>query len=297
MDVWAQYWLMDFGELFGNSFWQFKLNYFEEVPVVMRGGKINPSWTEWKITPDGKAQIERLMWSRAIRFSEDECQDMPEKVFIKKMYTPSKRQRKLLVEIDEGHYGDEAKMMMKRQVCSGFFYKTGEKIKDNPKLELLADLLGVMVEHDKVVIFHEFIEECRMIEDLLTKARIGFTSINGQHTDNFQRSKDFQNLPLLRVCIVNPKSGGQSINLHAARYAINFSNGYSVIDWKQKIKRIHRGEIKRKRIYYDLVGRNTIERSIYWGLRNNIDIFDGVMNGKYSYSDVVNGKVGEDDEL
>ena len=287
LDVWAQYWLMDRGDLFGSSFWSFKQTFFEPVEKYFYGNAI----TEWKITDQGRKDIERLMWSRAIRFAEDECNSLPEKVFIKKEYTLTQEQKRLYKEVTEG--SDEGKSNMKRQICSGFLYKQNKVLKKNPKLELLADLLGVMVERDKVVIFHEFIEECNMIEDLLKRARIDFVSLNGRQKSNAQNAKDFQNLPKIRVCIAHPKSGGQSINLHRARYCINFSNGHSIIDWKQKIKRIHRGEIKRKRIYYDLVGKNTCEVGLYWALKNNIDIFDSIMNGEFSFTDFDQGKIPE----
>lgn len=287
LDVWAQYYLLDFGETFGTSFWSFKKTYFEEKTEYYYGAPVS----NWEITDEGKANIERLMWRRAIRFTEDECQDLPPKVFIKKEYQLTKEQWKWYENVIKGD--TEGKLMAKRQICSGFLYREGKIFKDNPKLEMLADLLGIIVEKDKAVIFHEFIEEARMIEDLLKRAKIKSISLNGRQKNNFNNSKKFQTEESIRVCIAHPLSGGASINLHRARYCINFSNGYSVIDWKQKIKRIHRGEIKRKRIYYDLVGKGTVEVGMYWGLRNEINVFDSVMNGKLSFSDLAAGKIPE----
>ena len=285
LDVWAQYYLLDFGETFGTSFWGFKKTYFDEVKEYYYGQSIS----KWEITEEGKQNIERLMWRKAIRFTEDECQDLPPKVFIKKEYHLTKEQWDWYERISSGD--TEAKLMAKRQICSGFLYRENKSFKDNPKLELLADLLGIIVEKDKAVIFHEFIEEARMIEDLLKRAKIKSISLNGRQKNNFANSKKFQTSESIRVCIAHPLSGGASINLHRARYCINFSNGYSVIDWKQKIKRIHRGTIRRKRIYYDLVGHGTVEAGMYWGLRNDINVFDSVMNGKLSFSDLAAGRI------
>ena len=167
-----------------------------------------------------------------------------------------------------------------RQICSGYIIKTKKKYKQNPKLELLDELVTEIVEHDKVVIFHTFDFEYDFISSLLKKRSIKFTMINGRVKDKYANNKKFLDDASYRAIIVNIASGSASIDLQSARYAIFFNNARSVIDRKQAIKRIHRGKIKRTRFYYDLIGENTIERSLHKSLKEGVDLFDEVMDRK-----------------
>jgi SNF2 family DNA or RNA helicase len=92
-----------------------------------------------------------------------------------------------------------------------------------------------------------------------------------------------------RIMIAHPMSGGMSINLVAASYCVFFSNGYKVIDRKQCEKRIHRAGQKSERVfYYDLIGKDTIEKGILENLMNGLDSFDRILN-EQDLINMVNG--------
>jgi len=284
LDIWAQYYILDRGNTFGQSFYRFRQDHFENHKKYLknRGIEIN----NWKVTPEGKEHIMKMMYTSAIRYDESEVHDMPGKVFEVRKYRLSKEQRADYLDIIKSfddktrkQYGENASMIF-RQICSGFILRTKKIYKENPKLDLLQELVEEIVPHDKVVIFHAFDMEYDIISKLLRKLKVNFTEINGRVKDKYSNNKKFLTDENCRVMVANVASGSASIDLQSARYAIFFNNARSIIDRKQAIKRIHRGKIHRTRFYYDLIGENTIEMSLYRNLQNGVNLFDEVMDRK-----------------
>jgi SNF2 family DNA or RNA helicase len=295
LDLWSQYYIMDRGRTFGSSYYKYRREHFQEKKRFLRRQGIEIS--EWEVTPEGKQKIMDRMYTAAIRFDESEVHDMPGKVFETLHYHLSKEQRKDYMDIITGiesnkvrkKYGENQSMTF-RQICSGFILKTGKLYKQNPKMDVLEELVEGIVPNDKVVIFHEFDMENELIVKMLKRKKIKFTEINGHVKDKYKNNKRFQTDDRIRVIVCNTRSGSASIDLQAARYAIFFSNARSVIDRKQAIKRIHRGKIRRTRFYYDLVGRNTVENSLKNSLQSGVDLFDEVMDGK-RFLEIMKGQV------
>lgn len=294
LDIWAQYYLLDRGRTFGSSFYRFRQDNFENKKRYLksRGIEIN----NWVVTPEGKKYIMETMYTSAIRYDESEVHDMPGKVFEVRKYRLSKEQRDDYLNIIKSFsdaktkkkFGENATMTF-RQICSGFILRTGKVYKSNPKLELLQELVEGIIDRDKVVIFHEFDMEYNLISKLLKKLRVNFTEINGRVKNKYANNKKFLTDEKCRVMVANLSSGSASIDLQSARYAIFFNNARSVIDRKQAIKRIHRGKIERTRFYYDLIGENTVEQSLYRNLKSGVNLFDEVMDQK-RFLEIVQGE-------
>lgn len=293
LDIWAQYYIMDKGATFGANFWRFRQDFFQEKKKYLKSRGIEIS--KWSVTQEGKQEIMSRMYTRAIRYDESEVNDMPGKVFEIRKYKLSTEQRKDYLRVikglkeDKGKFG-ESNSMTFRQICSGFIIKTKKIYSQNPKLDLLEEMVEEIIEHDKVVIFHVFDLEYDMIWKMLKRKKINATAINGHIKDKYANNKKFLTDDKCRVMVANIASGSASIDLQSARYAIFYNNARSVIDRKQAIKRIHRGKIKRTRFYYDLIGENTVENSVYRSLKDGVDLFDEVMDRK-RFIQVMNGEV------
>jgi SNF2 family DNA or RNA helicase len=295
LDLWAQYYIMDRGKTFGNSYYRFRRQNFKEKTRFLKKRGIEIS--DWNVTPEGKNYIMHKMYTKAIRYDESEVHDMPGKVFEVLKYQLSKEQRADYLKIIKGMedskvqktFGENQSMTF-RQICSGFIIKANKIYKTNPKLDILESLIDSIVEKDKLVIFHEFNMEYDIISKLLKKKKVKFTMINGRVKDKYSNNKLFLDDDRYRVMVCNIKSGSASIDLQSARYAVFYSNARSVIDRKQAIKRIHRGAVKRTRFYYDLIGKATVEQSMYTSLKDGVDLFDEVM-GKKRFLDMMKGQV------
>lgn len=283
MDMWTQYYILDRGETFGDNFFLFRQKYFENRKMFVR--RLGFEIDNWSVTQFGKDEITRKMYSKAIRYDESEIKDMPKKNYNVIRYRLSSSQRKAYDRYanDDSKemrtaYG-ENKSMVFRQICSGFLLKNDLQFNENPKLDACIELVEQIQEFDKIVIFHFFDMEYQHIAKALKKKKIGFVAINGATKDSWAEQIAFRDNPKKRVAIINIKAGSASINLQTARYAFFYSNDPSIINRKQAIKRIHRGEIKRPRYYYDFIGIQTIENHMYNSLSKGISVFDEVMSG------------------
>lgn len=286
LDVWPQYFILDYGKTYLNSLSKYKRRYFEDK------GYWGPDWV---VTKEGKEEIRKRLFNKAIRYEESEVDDLPEKVYNVVKYDLVKSQSAAydeLVDNDE-IYGTEIKNKFTTfmQICSGFIIKSDTTFKSNPKLDLLKEIIQQAVESSKIVIFHEFILECIMIEDMLKKMKIKFNRLNSRVKNKNKEYKTFADDPEYKVMIAHPRSGGASINLVSAAYCAFFSNSGSIINRKQCEKRVHRAGQKSSRVfYYDFVARDTIEQSIRKSLGEGKELFDYMVDDK-SYKKIVRGKI------
>jgi len=275
LDVWAQYCLVDFGETYGNSFPRFKNAYFKDK------GWFGPKWV---VTESGKKVIESKLFSKAMRYNEDEVGELPAKVYRVGGFELSKEQRadylRLLKNLPVGKGDIVNKVMVFRQICSGFIKKDDFVYKDNPKLDLLKEIIEQALRSSKVVVFHEFVQEGKMIEAMLKRMGVKFNTLRGGVKDPHKEYTQFKEDDEYKVMVAHPLSGGASINLVAAAYCVFYSNGYRVINRKQCEKRIHRaGQTSGRVFYYDLVGKSTIESIMLANLQKGVDAFDRIIDG------------------
>ena len=277
LDVWAQYFLVDFGKTYNSSFITFKQAYFEDK------GYWGP---DWKVTKSGKKIIESKLFTKALRYNEDEVGELPDKVYRVANFELSKEQRadylKLVNNIPNGKVsGISNKVMVFRQICGGFIKKSNHIYKENPKLDMLREIIEQALRSSKVVVFHEFVQEGILIEGMLKTMKVKFNRLRGGVKDHHKEYTQFRDDPKYKVMVAHPLSGGASINLISAAYCVFYSNGYRVINRKQCEKRIHRaGQTAGRVFYYDLIGSGTIESLILANLKAGVDAFDTIIDGK-----------------
>lgn len=286
LGIWSQYFIADFGQTYGQRFSEFRSKYFKDK------GYFGP---DWKVTKEGRKAIEAKLFTRAIRYSEAEIKDMPPKVYRELKFNLSKEQQTKYDDAEnrEGEFNLlNNRSMIFRQICSGIIVSTDYVFDENPKLKLLHDLLESVADEHKVVVFHQFIMESVLILKLLKKMKLKYCTLNGSTKDKYTEYKRFETDNDSRVMVAHPLSGGASINLNVARYCVFFSNDHSPINRAQCEKRIHRGDIKESRFYYDLLANNSIEVSMHAALKRNIDLFSKAMDGK-RWKKVLKGELDE----
>lgn len=276
LDIWGQYYLVDFGKTFTSSFFKYRSAYFK---------KAAGPFGQWEIKPDTEEKIRNILYTKAIRYSEDEVDDLPPKVYREKKFNLSRDQRKeydLLVEGEstEATENVRSRSMAYRQIASGFILSSKYRFKKNPKLEALEDLVDSVADRHKMVIFTEFVESLNLITKMLKKKKIKFKTLSGETKDKHKEYTAFEKDPSIRIMVSNSRSGSASINLVSATYCIHYELPSSLIVYKQSLKRIHRGGQTKKCFFYVLMARNTIEASMYRNLKNNSDAFDRVVDFK-----------------
>lgn len=285
IDVWSQYYIVDKGETFYPTFSLFRSAYFEDK------GWFGPLWEP---TEEGEKIINEKLYNKALRYNEDEVDDLPKKVFRVLEYSLTKRQRAAYDSLIDDDYDSltvevRSKALAFREIASGFIADSNHIFKTNPKLDLLWDLIENVHEKHKVVVFVERTMSRKIIEKMLKKNKIPFRSLSGESKDKYLEYNTFQKDPKYRVIVAQIKTGGASIDLTAATYCIHWEHGGSVINFRQSLKRIHRGGQTKRCFFYSLIGKGTVERSIYKDLMNNNDAFQNIVDGEHAKAYLLGG--------
>ena len=173
--------------------------------------------------------------------------------------------------------------LRQQQITSGFipildddFNPIGNKEIGTSKLEMLKELLENLPKNEPVVIFAKFRYDLDSIKKLCKSLDIGYSEISGatDEEDDWQSGKT-------QVLGVQYASGSESITLTRAHYCIYYSLTYSLSQYRQSKKRIHRPGQEHKCIYYYLIAEldkgKTIDRTIVDALIKKGDIVDSIV--------------------
>ena len=225
-----------------------------------------------ELQPQKKEEFYRLIREHSFRITKSEALDLPEvtetKVLVELSKPTLKAYRQLvedkLLELEDSII--EADLAIKlvtklQQISCGFIYDeehTPIEIGDD-KIKYLKEIIEDH-ENEKIVIFCKYTHEIDMISKAL------HNKVN--HIIYDSRSKidgwlEFVRNPYLKILITQIKKGGTGLNLQCASTVVFFSLSYSYIDLSQAKDRVHRnGQTRKVSIYY-LLGKGTIEETIY----------------------------------
>ena len=261
-DFIGQYRFID-DSIFGHKIKDIKEKYFQPCGWMMH---------DLELQPQKKEEFYNLIREHSFRITKSEALDLPEVTETKipvELSKPTVKAYRQLVEDKLLELGDstiEADLAVKlvtklQQICCGFIYDeehTPIEIGDD-KIKYLKEIIEDH-ENEKIVIFCKYTHEIDMISKAL------HNKVN--HIIYDSRSKidgwlEFVRNPYLKVLITQIKKGGTGLNLQCASTVVFFSLSYSYIDLSQAKDRVHRnGQTRKVSIYY-LLGKGTIEETIY----------------------------------
>lgn len=219
----------------------------------------------------------------AIRYTKEECLDLPDIVYIKRDVPLTAQQQKyydilrkqLLVETageEISAVNAAAKLNKLLQISSGNIYSDDGTVVQFDVSNRLAEVEAIIDESlHKVIIFAPFTHTIDMLNDYLTKKKIKCDVINGSVSAN-KRAKvieDFQNNNSLRVVIIQPQAAAHGITLTAADTVIWFGPTSSVETYLQANARAHRkGQTNKVTVY--LIQGSPAEEKMYNLLNTNV---------------------------
>ena len=266
LSLWSEYHVLDLGKTLGNSFWRFKLNHFKQN-----------YWRGWDIKNQKEAKrILKLVSPITLRFNKSECFDLPKiireergsKLLVKQNLIYKKFERNGFVKIDgqELSINEATGVVNKlRQIVSGFFLEDGE-VKSSFKTAKLVLLEEILEEIEgKVIVFHHFVQEGRMIEEFLKKKKIKFNSLRGETKDKNNQVKSFLQNKKVRIMVLNIQSGGEAMDgfQHVCSTMIFYSNsGKGAKPREQAEGRIFRAGQKETCTFIDLVIVDTVDEDL-----------------------------------
>jgi SNF2 family DNA or RNA helicase len=292
-EIYSQQYCIDLGETFG-TYRDFRREYFQ---VQMKKIGWNRSVREWVPKEDAEENIHEKMYQRGIRYTKEECHDLPEKIFQYRYLELEGDQKKFYYELAEREsktiYTKRSAREIRalaikfQQIVGGFliagYDREGRdvyKFKDNIKLKESQYLLEGELAKEKVLIAASFIEEQHGIIKFLNSIGIPTKGIiagmKSEEVDNV--IKEFSNTDL-RCIVISRKVGGKALNITAGAYQIDYSRDPDYDSDRQMQDRSHRPGQKRNMTYIRLVCQNTVDVRIQEILDNNENLVNKVLEG------------------
>ena len=235
----------------------------------------------------------RRIYSIAIRLTKRECLNLPKKIPEKREVVLDSAATAKYLEFEKKCVAEFSgkivtapmvmtKLMKLSQITGGFIYEQGPDGKkigaiNMPTQPKLADLATVLEENKgrKVIVCCVFIQEVKLIRDLLNKMKINFVSVAGdvKIKDRAAEIAAFQDAPKVRVLVGQMPTVSFGITLTAAHLMYFYSGTYAYEVRSQTEDRAHRAGLDHSVTYIDAIavlenGRSTIDQDI-------MDVKDG----------------------
>jgi len=298
-DVWAQFYLIDFGAtlgetkgLFQEAFFTQKLNYFS-------------GFKEYKFDTSKLPILKQAIKHNSIHYSSSEMHDLPPKNYLRiKLPLPtaiegyvSVAAAKFIAALRSTDTANrfrvaEASYLQLRQLASGFMTVDGQndaKIKvsfdNNPKLDLLEEKITAMPTQSKMVVFHHFVHTNTLISERLTKLKIGHARVWSGQKNPMEELRKFRDEYDCRVLVLNDQSGSASLNLQHANYMYFFEQPDSPINRQQGEGRIWRPGQTKPVFYIDPVMQGTVDERILNANLQGKKLLDELLKGTVNLHD------------
>ena len=270
LDIYGQMRAVD-KSVFGTSFERFRQRY-----AVMGGfgGYQVLGYRE-------QEEMASLLESVSYTVMSEDVQDLPEKHHIRIPVEMDKECRKIYAAMEKDWVtlidNEEisvqhclTRLIRLQQITSGYLPDgEGRLHSTSPNkclaaMELIEEMAG-----EPVVVFCRFTHDIHEIRKNCLAAGITSGELSGQHNDldDWQDSK-------FQVLCVQIQSGSLAVDFTRARYGIYYSIGYSLGDFEQSEKRMHRPGQKRAVTYYHLVVKDSVDEKIYAALTARKNVVD-----------------------
>ena len=237
---------------------------------------------KWMPKPDSKQKVFNAL-QPAIRFTKNECLDLPDLVYqtrevplspqVHKFYKALKLQ--MLVEAageEISAVNAASKLSKLLQLSGGAVYTDDKNVVEfdvSPRLSALMEVLEE-TEH-KVVVFVPYRHTIRLVSEYLTKEGVSNEVINGDvpAKERSNMINRFQTMVNPRILVIQPQAASHGITLTAANVLVFWSPVMSVETYLQCVARIDRvGQVNKMTVVH-LQG-SEVERKMYQMLQGKV---------------------------
>ena len=221
----------------------------------------------------------------AIRFTKDECLDLPPMVYVKREVELTRQQKKyyeqlrkkLVMQITgEQITAINAAVVMSKllQIAAGAVYTDASDVLEFDITHRYKVLREVIDESSqKILVFVPFKHTIDILTDKLRKDGISTDIIRGDVSApaRTQIFKTFQETPDPRVLVIQPQAAAHGVTLTAANTVVWWGPTSSLETYAQANARVHRSGQKHKCTVVQLHG-SPVEKRVYTLLDNRIDV-------------------------
>lgn len=285
LDCYGSYRILDKG-IFGTSFTMFRARYavLQQIGANIAAKKV--------IGFQNQDELQRKMYSIAFRVKAEDVQDLPEIVDVIRTVTLGREALRVYGQLKQEFVTDYGngqitagnaltRLLRLQQIAAGFV-KHDDNIElgtpgalvrvDHAKEDALADILEDLAEQEPVVVFCRFRHDLQTVHDVA--AKLGRASLELSGDRNELKAWQEGKAPIIAVQI---QSGGIGIDATRARYAIYFSLSFSLGEYLQSRKRIHRPGQSRSCTIYHLVAEKTVDQQIYAALEAREEVVNAIL--------------------
>ena len=227
----------------------------------------------------------------AIRFTKDECLDLPEMTYVNREVVLTKQQQKfynlmknrmVMEAAGEEITAVNAAVNLSKllQISCGAVYSDNKEVVEFDIKNRYAVLKEVIDEaNNKVLVFVPFKHAIDLITAKLREDGITAEVIRGdvsatQRTEIFKR---FQETPEPRVLVIQPQSAAHGVTLTAADTVVWWGPTSSLETYAQANARVHRAGQRHPSVVIRLMGSNA-EKHVYTMLDNKNDVHTQIVD-------------------
>jgi len=221
----------------------------------------------------------------AIRFTKEECLDLPPMVYVKREVELTRQQKKyyeqlrkkLVMQITgEQITAINAAVVMSKllQISAGAVYTDASDVLEfdiSHRYKVLREVIDESSQ--KILIFVPFKHTIDILTEKLRKDGITTDIIRGDVSapNRTQIFKTFQETPNPRVLVIQPQAAAHGVTLTAANTVVWWGPTSSLETYSQANARVHRSGQKHKCTVVQLHG-SPVEKRVYTLLDNRIDV-------------------------
>lgn len=281
------YRILDGGKSFGKNFFSTRRKYFKDI------GTYYPNWV---LKDQMKEEFIEKIYSMSTRLTKEECLDLPPKVWTTRYTKLSKEQinyyKPIAEDIVKQLDTEKGKVNIKSaldkigklsQISSGFVYTDTKDtfiFQDNPKLDLLREVICEFPEREKIIIYCRWRAELKIIEERCRECGFDYVSLSGE-TENRREVVDrFQN-GSVKILICNIGVGKYSLTLTSSSTVIYYSMGFSVEEFIQSSDRIHRISQTKTCLYIPLLIHGGIDEYIYKSVTKKVEMAQAIVDPEF----------------
>jgi SNF2 family DNA or RNA helicase len=238
--------------------------------------------TQFKYIPRPEAQdLVHQVLQPAIRFTKEECLDLPEMLYSdrevpmtlqQKKYYERLRKDMLIQAAGEEVSAVNAAVQMGKllQISSGSVYSDTGEVIEFDCTNKLEELLNIVQESShKTLVFCNYRHSIQLVETFLNKNGVTTAAIHGDVSakkrtvlfDEFQKTKNPQ------VLVIQPQAAAHGVTLTAANTVVWFSPTTSAESYLQANARVHRAGQKNPCLVVHLCS-SPVEKRLYKALED-----------------------------
>ncbi|HMV86885.1 MAG TPA: SNF2-related protein [Blastocatellia bacterium] len=189
----------------------------------------------------------------------------------------------------------EALLRLRQAACHPGLVDQARTKDPSAKLDmLLPQLLEVLDEGHKVLVFSQFTSFLAILREHLDKEEVVYEYLDGRTRDRQARVERFQTDPDCKLFLISLKAGGLGLNLTAAEYVFLLDPWWNPAVEAQAIDRAHRiGQVNQV-FAYRIIARGTVEEKVLELQNTKRDLADAIISAD---NNVIRGLGKEDLEL